>query len=306
MLYQKYRPKKIEELEGNYALVSSLQKLLSEQELPRTFLFEGPSGCGKTTVARMVCNYVNGSLIELNVANTRGIDTIREIIDLSYLRRLDGKPKCFLLDEVHMLTKEAQNALLKILEDVPAETFFLLCTTEPDRVINTILTRCSRYRLNKLRDSEIRNLVKKVCKLEKIDLDEDVIDIIVYSADGVPRTALVLLEQLRGVEEIELAEQLALDCIYEEEQEIIELCRGLAQQKFSSWKEVMVCYRSIRKADVETIRKVMFQYFTTCLKGAGGNKEAAKRYYSWCKSLDFFSNNEEGKLVCAIYEIFYS
>jgi DNA polymerase III gamma/tau subunit len=245
-------------------------------------------------------------LIELNVANTRGIDTIRELIEISAQKSLDGRPKCFLLDEVHMLTKEAQNALLKILEDVPSEAFFLLCTTEPNRVINTILTRCSRYRLNKLRDSEIRSLIDRVCKLEKIQLEEDIVDIIVYSADGVPRTALVLLEQLKDVEDLELAEQLALDCIYDEEQEIIDLCRGLVQEKFSSWKEVMACYRNIKNTDIETIRKVMFQYFTTCLKGAGGNMEVSEKFYDWCKSLDFFSNNEEGKLICAIYEIFYN
>ena len=143
-LHIKYRPQTWDEIKGNEAVVEGLESQFSsksKKNRPHVFLFYGPSGCGKTTLARIVkdeleCSEANFN--ELNVANTRGIDTIREVIQFSHYSTFDGSPRIFLFDEAHKLTNDAQNALLKVLEDTPPKVYFILCTTDPKKIIKTI------------------------------------------------------------------------------------------------------------------------------------------------------------------------
>jgi len=283
-LHTDYRPLDFNEIYGNTAVVNGLVSLFDKGEkIPHTFLLEGPYGCGKTTVARIITQKVKGSLIEINGANTRGIDTIREMIDLSSLKPLGGRPVCYLIDEVHMLTKEAQNAFLKLLEDTPKYMYFLLCTTDPQKIIPTIINRCSRYRLSKLRDGDIRELVRDVAGLEKIELSEEKEELVVRAANGIPRTALIILEQIKDIKNIEEAEQIALDCIYEDEKEIIEICRKVSKGLYKSWRDFAEDYRQLA-LEPEPIRRIMLSYFSRCLLGAGSSEEI-KKYSCFCNSL---------------------
>ena len=303
-----YRPIDFGEIYGNKAVVNSLVNLFEKEDrnkIPHTFLLEGLRGCGKTTLARIICSKIEKTLlIELNAANTRGIDTIREIIDISKGKPLGYENTCYIMDETHQLSKDAQNAFLKILEDTPNYIYFLLCTTDPQKIIPTILNRCARYRVSKLRDGEIRALVEDVGELEKIELTGEKINLIVRSANGVPRSALIILDQIKGIDNIEEAGEIALDCIYEDEKEIIEICRKMSKNLYKSWKDFVEDYRQLA-IEPEPMRRIMLGYFSKCLLGAGEDEERV-RYASYCcilirANINFFG---EPALITALAGIF--
>ena len=162
-LYLKYRPQKISELD----LVSAremLDKVLKGESLPHAWLFSGPRGIGKTSAARILAKVVNGNdkglnleiemgncpdVIEIDAASNRGIDEIRELRDKIKLAPMRAKFKVYIVDEVHMLTTEAANALLKTLEEPPAHAIFVLCTTDPEKLPETIISRCTRIQFKR-------------------------------------------------------------------------------------------------------------------------------------------------------------
>ena len=172
-LHLKYRPSCFEEIVGNSGTISSLSSILHRREgSPHAFLFVGPSGTGKTTLARIIKQSLKCSdtdFQELNVANTRGIDTIRDIVQNCRLYPIEGDVKIFLLDEAAKLTNDAQNALLKVLEDTPKHVYIILCTTDPEKLLNTVKTRCTTFQLQKLINKDMISLLKRVIDSEGID-----------------------------------------------------------------------------------------------------------------------------------------
>jgi Holliday junction resolvasome RuvABC ATP-dependent DNA helicase subunit len=209
-LPKKYRPRTWDEIWGNEEVVEGLRSVFSKppERRPHVFLLVGRSGCGKTTIARIInkelgCSDVEYS--EINAADKRGIDCIRDIIlDCGFLP-LFGEVKLFVLDEVHELTTEAQNALLKVLEDTPEHVYFVLCTTEPGKIIETIKTRCTTYHVNPLQPSIIRDRLDWVCKEERKKVQDELLESISKVCNGSPRLALVLLDQIKDIDDAKLA-----------------------------------------------------------------------------------------------------
>ena len=145
----KYRPKRLADFLGNTETVQALRALMEREEMPHTILFTGPSGTGKTTLARIVARRLQCSehdLQELNTADFRGIDTIRDVVRNMALCPMSGSCRVWILDEVHQLSKDAQHALLKALEDTPKHVYFLLATTDPAKLLPTIRTRCVTFK----------------------------------------------------------------------------------------------------------------------------------------------------------------
>lgn len=200
VLYRKYRPKDWDEVIGQEHVVRTLTNALKLGRVSHAYLFSGPRGTGKTTVARLLAKSLGCGdldLIEIDAASNRGIDEIRELRDGIKFAPTAGKYKVFIIDEVHQLTKEAFNALLKTLEEPPSHAIFILATTEVHKIPATILSRVQSFPFRKLSVSEIIKKIEKIAELEKIKIELNALRLIASFADGSYRDAESMLEQLR-------------------------------------------------------------------------------------------------------------
>ncbi len=221
MLYRKYRPQSFDEVVGQQHVVQTLKGALSSGRLSHAYLFSGPRGTGKTTLARILAKALNCQrrakngepdnscerciavnegrsldLIEIDGASNGRIDEIRTLKDSASVAAASGGYKVFIIDEVHMVTKEAFNALLKILEEPPAHVVFVLATTDPQKIPATVLSRVQRFDFKKLTTKEISEKLKMIVKAEKAHVDDAVIASIASSSEGAARDAEVALSKI--------------------------------------------------------------------------------------------------------------
>ena len=218
-LYRTYRPSTFEEVAGQEHIVKTLQNALATGKLAHAYLFAGPRGTGKTTMAKLLAKALNcdegighqcnqcknckaiiegthPDVLELDAASNNGVDEIRELIDKVKYGTILGRYKVYIIDEVHMLSAGAFNALLKTLEEPPEHVIFILATTEPHKILPTILSRCQRYDFTKLSDKDIKARLKAVLEKEGVAYNDEAIDIIISLADGGMRDALSILDQV--------------------------------------------------------------------------------------------------------------
>jgi len=273
-LHLKYRPDIFDDFFGNENILESLKSILGrEQGMPHSFLFTGPSGCGKTTLARIMKNNLECSdndFYEYNVANVRGIDTIRDIIANCVYSPFGGKYRIYLLDEAHKLTNDAQNALLKLLEDTPPHVYFILCSTDPEKLLKTIKTRCTTFQVGFLPKPKMISFLKNICEKEKVNLPQEAFKKIAEICGGSPRQALVMLDQIIDIEDDEklLA---AIDSIVIGEAKLIDLCRALVEGK--SWKIVSSLIKNLDE-EPEQIRYGILGYLNQVILNNGNDRIA--------------------------------
>lgn len=270
-LYQRHRPTTLETVVGNTETINSLKKLLESGKAPHSYLLTGGTGCGKTTVARIIADRlgcVGNDFREVDNANFRGIDTVREIIKQTAYSALEGACRVWLIDECHKMTNDAQNALLKILEDTPKHVYFILCTTDPQKLIPTIKSRCSTFQFNPLSDEDMGKLINRVIRRERVTLSPEVIAMIIQSGQGYPRATLTILEQVLNADESE--RELVAQRKAEEHSEMIELARALMNPK-STWKQVAGILKGLKEQDAEGIRRVVLGYASAILLNGADN-----------------------------------
>lgn len=206
-LYRKYRPESLADVVGQTAAVRILRRAFESGQISHAYLFCGPRGTGKTSLARIVARQlIAGSaeftpamavdLLEIDAASNRGIDEIRELRETIAFAPSTGAAKVYIIDEVHMLTKEAFNALLKTLEEPPAHAYFILATTEAHKVPETIISRCQRFDFQRISTADIAGRLAFVCSQESISADPEALELIAEQSDGGMRDALSLLEQM--------------------------------------------------------------------------------------------------------------
>lgn len=194
-----YRPREFSELCEQESIVNILQYQIDEDCPKNAYLFTGPAGCGKTTSARILANALNkgkGMPIEKDAARHNGVDKIRTIIDEAGFQSLDSKYKIFIIDEAHMITTEGWNAMLKILEEPPKNTIFIFCTTDPQKIIPTVLSRVQRFDFQRISTKTIIDRLEYILSQEKLpDYDIEAIEFIARMANGGMRDAISLLEK---------------------------------------------------------------------------------------------------------------
>lgn len=264
-----HRPRTLKEIIGNRDTIAAIEAMFAtrKSDFPHAILFHGPSGCGKTTLGRIFANMLgiaDADLRELNIANLRGIDSARDIQEQMRLRPLGGLRRAWMLDEVHMSTREFQNAMLKALEDAPEHVFFILCTTDPQKLLKTILTRCHKFTVEALGTRELLTLVTETCNKEKVDVPQDVRSAIAENAGGSAREALVLLDSI-----IDMAPADQLAAVQQkaaEQTQAIDLCRLLMDAKSAKdWPKVMKVLNGLGEYDVERLRLAVVGYCAACL-----------------------------------------
>ena len=230
VLYRKYRPDKFENIIGQDYSIQMLKNSIIHNKISHAYLFTGPRGTGKTSTAKVFAktinclNPINGEacgkcaaclafstspdIIEIDAASNNGVDDIRELINNVKIAPSEGKYKIYIIDEVHMMTTSAFNALLLTLEEPPAHAVFIMATTNVENVPITILSRCQRFNFQKISLENLKKQISKICDLEKIKITEEAIEEIAYLSEGGLRDALSLLDQLSSNEEEITAEKI--------------------------------------------------------------------------------------------------
>lgn len=272
MLPQSVRPNNLDEFIGNGAAKAAIRRALDSDRRAHVYLLYGPSGCGKTTLARIFAREIGCeifNIVELNAASRRGIEMARELERNGNTSPIGGGNRAVILDECHMLTREAQNALLKVLEDVPPFAYYFLCSTEPQKVLETIRTRAESIAVSHLSEDDMLEVAVTGCDRAGMDPPGDaVLEKIVEIADGCPRVALMLLEKASG-----LAEADALDVVGKasvEGRSLRDLCAAIVNGK--TWGAIVKTYNELENHDPEAVRRSVLGYLKSCLLRAKGNE----------------------------------
>ena len=224
-LYRKYRPKTLSEVIGQDQVTKPLSSALKAGKISHSYLFTGPRGCGKTSVARILAHEINGfkyeledsylDIIEIDAASNTGVDNIRELREKAIIAPSEGKYKVYIIDEVHMLTKSAFNALLKILEEPPAHVVFILATTDLEKVPVTITSRSQVYTFRLASIGTMLPHLESICKEEGIKISKPGLALIAEKGGGSFRDSLSLLDQISslGSDGEEISESTVADCL---------------------------------------------------------------------------------------------
>jgi DNA polymerase-3 subunit gamma/tau len=275
-LYRKYRPNTFDEVAGQQHIVKTIKNALATGKIAHAYLFAGPRGTGKTTMAKLLakalncdeglgkqCNECKNCLainegthpdvLEIDAASNNGVDEVRDLIDKVKYSTILGKYKVYIIDEVHMMTTGAFNALLKTLEEPPEHVIFILATTEPHKILPTILSRCQRYDFSKVSDDDIRNRLKDILEKENVVYNESAINLIITLSEGGMRDALSILDQVLAYSGNRLVEDDVLDIFaLESTAEKVELLTSIGKGDFTDVLDRLKSYVS-RGTDIKRL-----------------------------------------------------
>lgn len=302
-LYKRHRPVLFKHVIGQDQAVALLKSFIKQRRVPHSILFSGPSGCGKTTFARILrkkLGCLDRDFFEMNSAEARGIDDIRRIQDRLHLNAM-GKCRVYLIDECHRLTKDAQSALLKTLEDTPRHVYFFLCTTDRFQLLPTILTRCTEVRVNALSRHGLEAVIAAALDREHRTITEDVRDALIeqVEVEGSARQVLVLLEQILTMDDEEKQLEWLRD--HQKRAQAIDLARILIKPR-STYAEAAAVVKSLSD-DPEGARRMILGYCASVM--LGGGKMASRAYVIVDALRDNLFDSGRAGLAAAIWEVYH-
>ncbi len=299
MFHITYRPDNFESFLGNESNLKSLKEVIKKPDHPHCYIFYGLRGSGKTTLARILENEFNcqDNVYELNSANNRGIDSARQIIDNCQFKSLNGKNKLFILDEVHQATKDFQNSMLKILEDTPKDCYFILCTTEIEKIIKTIRDRCFCFKVEKLDYNNMMKLLKSVYQKENGKCPISALKKIIEKSET-NRQALIILEKIIYMDNEDEINKIIDE--FQESIESIELCRAMLKD----WESVKEVLKKLDESeDIERLRRMILSYFSKMILNANKDNAIRAGVIIQAFSNNFFDSGKAG-FISKCLEIF--
>ncbi len=300
-LYRKYRPKTFDDVVGQDVVVRTLKNAIINNKISHAYLFSGPRGCGKTSIAKIfariancehnengtscnLCVYCTQSnqqdldIIEMDAASNNGVEEIREINNKVNLVPSLGKYKIYIIDEVHMLTTGAFNALLKTLEEPPRHAIFILATTDPHKVPMTILSRCQRFDFKKISEEAIITKLTQICDLEKIAIEVDAIAEIARLGDGSLRDAISILDQVAAYTK----DKISVADIHDvngtiSQQEIKSLVNAIITNNLTDSIKKINTYNNSGKSIVKITEDIIFFFRNVLLSDIADEKEIEEK-----------------------------
>jgi DNA polymerase-3 subunit gamma/tau len=274
---KKYRPKTFRTFRGNEITTRLLKNHIEAiDNFPATIMFTGPSGCGKTTLARLVAKNLKvgkANVYELNIADSRKIDDARAILENLKYTPMHGSGKVIILNECHKANNEFQNAMLEKLEEPPANTYFILCTTNPEKLLATIKTRATRLAVARLDHEQMQDLIDYVLKRERVTLNTKVKRRLLTASEGTPRSALLMLNSLVTLDSTSEQIQFINDFNPVEDPRVKELCQALLNGESRA-----VTIAGELDLDPEDIRRMILGYMSKVIlnpKAAGPAQDMA-------------------------------
>jgi len=321
VLYRKYRPDDFDKIIGQDYIITTLKNSIKYNNVSHAYIFSGPRGTGKTSTAKVFSKAINclqsvdGSpcgkcefctnyeenpdIIEIDAASNNGVDEIRNLIDNIKLTPTNGKYKVYIIDEVHMLTQSAFNALLLTLEEPPKHAIFILATTNVEAVPITILSRCQRFDFKKISLEIMEKSLKNICKLENIDIEDDAINEIAYLSDGGMRDALSLLDQMS-----KRKDKITIDLIEKQiktisKKEIDDLISTIENNNVEQFLKIINDYRE-RSLDYKTFIKKIIDALGKKAKLLKIGKEKSTLDFSIYKSMIIELSNSLTKINVSV------
>lgn len=289
-LYRKYRPSSFEELVGNESTIKAVRKELENGS--HVFLMTGPAGTGKTTLARIIAREVGADdlgIHEINSAENRGIDTAREIMEQMRYLPSTGKANVWILDEIHQQTNASQNALLKPLEDTPDHCYFFLCTTDPQKLIKPLVSRCSVVTMQPLSDSEMAFLLKRTAKSEGRKITKEVGEKIIEIAQGGSRKALKTLSKVLYLDNVEEQLEVLKKETVSDDIDTKELCQACMRN--TSLNNLFSILKKIDLSEPERVRQAVMGYMNAVLLNGKVSSEVVATLQAF-SSADTYRNGK--------------
>ncbi|MDD3392050.1 MAG: DNA polymerase III subunit gamma/tau [Bacilli bacterium] len=323
-LYRKYRPNNFDEVIGQNIIIKTLKNAIKKKQISHAYLFAGPRGTGKTSVAKIfaktincenlknenpcnlcvnctqIINKQNTDIIEIDAASNNGIDEIRELKNKVNLVPTYGKYKVYIIDEVHMLTVGAFNALLKTLEEPPTHTIFILATTDPHKIPATIISRCQRFDFKKISINEIEKQIENICNKESIQIEEDASLEIATLADGGLRDAIGILDQAYAYANFKITKQ----DIYDingliSEEEIKNILLLIAKKQIKIVYEKIDDYNNNGKSMLKLSEKIIELFKNVMVYNISNDKN--NNLYD--EILEYYTIDQINKIIFDIIEI---
>lgn len=273
-LINKYRPISFGEVIGHAEVLDALQRAMASGAHPHSYLLTGAAGLGKTTIARLIANYFKAEVHEINGSSSNGIDDMRELIELGDHSGFgESGARAFIIDECHMLSKPAWNAILKMLEEPPPHLYIMLCTTEVSKIIETVRIRCYPVQLKSLPVGKMQELLDIVVECEEWTVAPDVLQAVVQAATGQPRKALSMLQAVHDAPNREEVRRIIQ--LQEMADPTLKLMQAVVAGK-ASWKIVQDYLKNIPDEEYEEMSIIAGRYIAATMISSEHSEKAER------------------------------